>query len=325
MKIFEFINIIADAFATEIMPDSETGKVTDKLIYETVLTWFISYDADEKELVRIALVKSPNYCNKILNGNVEKDMPISDARFLKGKINSEGFEDVFDSANLEDDAIKGLIRKFMEKGESISDFDIVQDISDVLYKLLDERSAINKKGSIRKAEFLGNDKVRIGSKIISLPKPLMKPNLPTSKETLYVTALLEVYAQKVKKGSLSLSELDSEPIYREEFQLHRECFYSAEGVLYQIRDFFNDAEREFINMKNEIYNAVKFNINKPHNNGYDRLNSTMDTVLSIKFTKPFLSSQGNGIIGVDEQRGMVHMLVNEGNIIWIKEYDYENI
>ena len=59
------------------------------------MTWFIVYEENEKEAIKRALVKSTNFCNKLLNGNIDKDMPINDASYLKSKISSEGFEDVF--------------------------------------------------------------------------------------------------------------------------------------------------------------------------------------------------------------------------------------
>jgi len=317
LKIFEFINVISDAFATEILPDCETGKVTDKLKYETVLTWFISYEADEMDAIKKALVKSTNFCNKLLNGNIDKDMPITDAAYLKSKISSEGFEEIFDSVNLEQAAVDSLIQKFADYGEPISEFEIVEDITNVLYKLLDARSSINKKGSIRNAVFIGDNKLQIGKKVYNLPEPLRVPNLPTHVENKYVNALFEVYSQNAKKSIVSLSDLDAMPIYKTNLQFHRESFYSAESVLHQIRDFFNDSIKEFENMKQEVFDAIKYNVSLPFTDGFEKLNTTMDIVIKVSFRKSFLSKPGNGLVGPDEQRGMVHMLVNDGKVTWV--------
>ena len=72
----------------------------------------------------------------------------------------------FDSANLEENSspIDKLLQKFSELGERISEYDIVEDITKVLFKLLDIRSSINKKGSIRAASFIGDNRVQIGVK-----------------------------------------------------------------------------------------------------------------------------------------------------------------
>lgn len=328
MKIGTFIKIISDTFAAQIPPSESSGRTPNQLKYQTVITWFISYGAEEQELVNKAMMKSKNnYCNKIMNDALGDDMPITDATYLKGRINSEGFEEIFDEANLDDVAIQAFIQKMTENGIIITEFDFVEDVTNALFKLLDDRSNVNRRSSIRKAEFISDNQVRIGSRNISLPADLTVPNLPARKENKYVNALLCVYAQSTKKGTISIKDLDTMPIiYKFNLQICREDFYSAESVLHKVRDLFTDSEREFNNMKEEIYRGITYHLNIPKKNGFDRLNSTMEYVLTVSFRKSFFSDSDNGLVGASEERGMIHMLVNEGKIEWIrKDIDNENI
>ena len=317
MKLFEFINIISGYFATQIPPDSKTKRVKASLKYQTVLSWFTDSDADEIDQVNQVLMKSDNFCSKLLNGNNDKDMPIQDANYLKGKITSDNFYEVFENAKISDESIEQLIQDFGDKGYTITDINIVDDITTVLIDILNERANVNKKGSIKNAVFIGNDKLQIGKKTIVLPAPLQVPNLPTKNENKYINALFEVYSQKTSKPIATLSDLDTEPIYKTNLQLHREFYYSAESVLHQIRDFFTDSVKEFNNMKHEIYDAIKYNISLTHKDGYEKLNSTMDIVIKVSFSKSFFAKPGNGLIGPSEKSGMVHMLVNDGKVLWV--------
>lgn len=323
MKIFQFINIVSTAFSTALLRDLEEGEkktITDQLRYSTVLTWFTDTSAEDFNEVNKVIMKSTNFCNKLLNGNTDKDMPIKDAGYLKSKISSEGIRDVYDYVGLTEEAEENLINEFDKLGVKLPGDDIPQELTDIFFQLLNDRANINKNLSIRNAIFIGNDKVQVGKKIIQLPADLQVPNLPTQNELPYINAILQVYAQKEKRVTVSIDDLDTmSPVYKTKLQIHREDFYSAESVLHKIRDFFFDAEREFNCLKDDIYNGIKLYILHGFSNGYERMNSTLEFVMTISYRKSYLSTQGNGLIGTSEERGIVHMLVNEGKITWIKD------
>ena len=318
MKIYEFINIISTFFSNQIPPSESTGRVSDQLRYSTVITWFTDLSIIDKPQANKVTIKSPNFCNKLLNGNLDKDMPVTDAKLLVSLISSELFQEIYDEAGLTDESIKQLKKEFKDKGEVLKG-DLVEAITTVFQKLLQERANKNRLASIRKAVFIGDNQVQIGKNIYKLPEPLKVPNLPTSVENNYVTALLRVYSQKEKKAITSVAELDALPIYKTNFQFHRRAFYSAESVLYQIRDFFNDAEREFNNMKKEILDGIRYVLSKPYTSGFEKLDKTMEYVLVISFSKSYLLNLANGIVGPLEKQGVIHMLVNDGEVVWIDE------
>lgn len=323
MKVGTFIKIIADSFANQIQPSDSTGRVKNALRYSTVLTWFVDESADENELITRVMQKSDAACDKYLNPNSDKDMPINDAKLLKGTILPFGFETIFNEANLTDDDLDYLRKELSKDGIIIKGINYPEEITSAFLSILEERANKNKKNSIRGATFIGNNQVKIGTKIINLPNQLSVPNLPTKHENKYITALLEVYTVDSKREIKSLSDLDSFPIYKTDLQMHREDFYSAESVLHQIRDFFYDGEKEFNDMKNEIYQAIKRKINLPTDNPFEKVNTVMDFVITVTFSKSYLSQTGNGLIGPSEKHGMVHMLVNEGSVKWIILYSKE--
>ncbi len=317
MHIYEFINLIQNSFASQIQPDSKTGKITAKQIYQDVITWFTDESLMDIESINAVTMKSPNYCEKLLNESNEIDMPIADAKLLKGKITSKNFKYTYRAAGLTTEAKQLLIDGFEKKGYKLKGINLPQELTDIFGQLLQERSEVNKKGSITKAQFISDSQVKIGGRIINLPPALYVPELPEEKENEYVTALLSVYTQKTSKKIESLNDLDEFPIYQTEIQAHREYFYSAESILHKVRKFFYDAENEFSTLKSEIFDSIKLDIIRSYPDGYEKLNDIMHTVIVISLSKSYFSKPGNGIVGNGERRGVVHMLVNDGKVRWL--------
>ena len=170
MKIYEFINIITSFFSNQIPPSESTGKVSDQLRYSTVITWFTDLSIIDKPMANKVTIKSPNFCNKLLNGNLDKDMPVTDAKLLVSLVSSELFGEIFDEAGLTDESVKQLKKEFKDKGEPIKG-DIVKGITEVFQKLLQERADKNRITSIRKATFIGNNKVLINRQVIIIDNP----------------------------------------------------------------------------------------------------------------------------------------------------------
>ncbi|OQA63730.1 MAG: hypothetical protein BWY38_03124 [Ignavibacteria bacterium ADurb.Bin266] len=317
MHIYEFINLIQNSFASQVQKDPDTGRISAKLIYQDVITWFTDESLiDNDELNKITM-KTPNYCEKLLNESNEIDMPINDAKLLKGKITSRNFKPIFRAAGLTNESKQLLIDGFVKKGYKLKGVNLPQELTDIFAQLLQERSEINKKASITKAQFISDSQVKIGGKIINLPPALYVPELPQEKENEYVTALLSVFSQKTAKKIMSIDDLDEFPIYQTEIQIHREYFYSAESVLHKVRKFFYDAENEFGTLKNEIFDSIRLDISRSYPDGYEKLQKTMDKVVVITLSKSYFSKPGNGIVGNGEKLGVVHMLVNDGKVRWI--------
>ena len=317
MHIFEFINLIQNSFSSQINRDPKTGKISAKYIYQDVITWFTDESLIDNMLLNKATMKSLNYCEKILNESNDTDMPITDAKLLKSKITAENFRDVYESADLTDEAEQLLIDAFSAKGYKLDGIDLPQELADLFAQLLQERSEINKQRSIRNAMFISDSEVRIGGRIYQLPPALYVPTLPAEKENEYVSALLSVYSQKTSKSIISISDLEEFPEYQTEIQIHREAFYSAESVLHKVRKFFYDAESEFNALKNEMFDSIRLYTNRHIADAYEKLSKTMDIVVVLTLSKTYFSTPGNTLVGNGEKIGVVHMLVNDGKVRWL--------
>mgnify|MGYP000699569993 CR=1 FL=1 len=317
MKVAKFIEIISRYFSNQIPASETTGRVSNGLRYRIVLTWFTDISADENGRISEAINKKDASCDKYFSETNDRDMPITDAQLIVGKVIPDNFEDIFYDADLSDSELSRLQDELSSFGYDIDGDDYPTELTDVFIQVLKERAETNKKSTIRGAQFIGNDKVQIGGKIINLPPKLEMPNLPAECENKYITALLEVYSVDSKTTIASISDLDNaKQEYKTDLQFHREDFYNAESVLHQVRDFFYDGEFEFNAMKDEIYQAIKRDVCCP-TEPYKNMCDVMKTVCIVSFSKSYLSASGNGLVGPSEKRGMVHLLINDGKCRWL--------
>lgn len=323
MKIGTFIRIISDTFASQIPPSESTGKTSNQLKYQTVISWFVTYGAEETECINQVMMKGKNnYANKIMNPNLEDDMPITDAAYLKSRISSKLFQEIYDKTELDELAIDALIKKFKDEGIKIRKRNVVEDLTKTLFELMDARSLAERKESIRYAEFLTDNKVKIGSKTINLPEELTAPDEPSKNEEKYIEALLEVYEQDSGVEIKSIDDLSKLRVYySRHFKVQRSYYYSALSVLHQVRDVFSDSTREFEALKKETLEGIQDTLLEPHKNGLERLNKSLQVVTFLPYGKSYLGREANGLIGSSEKKGIIHMLVNDRKVEWIVDYD----
>ena len=64
MRIYEFINLIQNSFASQIQKDPITGRTSAGLIYQDVITWFTDESLIDNEDLNKITMKSLNYCEK---------------------------------------------------------------------------------------------------------------------------------------------------------------------------------------------------------------------------------------------------------------------
>ena len=72
-------------------------------------------------------------------------------------------------------------------------------------------------------------------------------------------------------------------------------------------------------MKKEILDGIRYTLSKPYSSGFEKLDKVMDYVVVVSFSKTYLLKESNGIIGPLEKQGVIHMLVNDGEVKWIDE------
>lgn len=315
MNLSELLKIMDQFFVDKVESDSISGRVTIGDKVKTYLSAFINpIDEDKNPILDL----TGDYLRKIFNGSEKLSIP--NASFLSSNLDLRTFEDF--CADLTEDSVNQLINLFSKHNHHLDfenfEADILKVFSDILYLI---RNA-SPKQSIRKAVFVGPNKVKIGNKVLNLPSELTPQENILESEQPYVNALLRVYSQDAKFGDITLEELNSmDPKYINHFKIQREHYFSAESILHQIRDVFPDGILEFDALKKETLSGVSSVILKAYKNALERVNSTMEHVVLISYGKSYLATQTSGFIGISEKQGIVHMLVNDGKIEWVVDYD----
>lgn len=122
LKIYFYNAILRDVSGKE--------KITAKIIYETIWTWFLIYTDEEKAGVMAAIQKDPGYCRKLMNERSGKDISYQDALALnRSLICQDGFEEVMEYCELDGEAKKSMIEDFRKIGIRIRPAFIAHDIT----------------------------------------------------------------------------------------------------------------------------------------------------------------------------------------------------
>jgi hypothetical protein len=315
MTLSDFLQLLDKYLDAFVYPEATRNKERRNYITtETLLTWFLSLDNDEDYTV---LEKSPDFLDRVYNGALS--LPVKDAKQMRGRLDSYVFEE--HTKNLSPEALASMCEEFQKKGETISPNNAPEDLTNLLGRILDDLISHPKKATLKRAT-IHDGVVQIGSKVFNLPPQLSVPSSVSEEEQVYVDALLTVYAQDCKKDDISLKDLENLPqIYQDHFRVQRQNYYAAESVLHQVRDTFVDGEHEFESLKEETLEGIEATLLKKYKNGFDRLQESLMLVTFLPYSKSLLARSDKNLVGPRERRGLLHMLVNDGKITWIKEYD----
>jgi len=314
MKLNQFLSIMEQYFSHKVLSGSGSGRVTKADKLKAYLNAFVSTMDSDNPIEK----RKDGFLLKVYNG--VESLPVDCASYIKENLDYYTFE-LF-SEDLSEDARNGIISQFATYNFTITFDNFEKDISRVLDTILYYVINVKPSASIRDAVFIGHNQVKIGGKTVNLLDKLVPTEAIIKNEIRYVDALLRVYAQSQKFGSISLTDLKSmHPRYEKHFKLQRENYFNAESVLHQIRDVFPDGEYEFNEAKADLLSGIEITIMKEYKNALERVDSTMQKVVDITFSKNILTRDNNGIIGNPEKQGMVHMLVNDGKIEWVVDYD----
>lgn len=310
MKLNEFLGII-DKYAMAYIDDGHLNNGRKVIRY---LDIFINDDSygDKNPIYD----KSEDFLRKVFNGR--ERLTVDCANFYLARIDPFNAEDFFN--DIEDCAVENMAREFRYFHEKVGLHSFSKDLCRILRMILTNIVNIPASTSIRDAEFKGNTVV-VKGRTINLPPELVPTEDISKKEMPYINALLRVYEQK-EKSPITLEDLKTmHPRYEKHLKIQRELYFSAESVLHQIRDIFSDGIIEFEKAKNETLSGIQATLLKEYKNALERVDSTMEHVVVISYGKSFLTRDNNGLIGNAEKQGMVHMLVNDGKVEWIVDYD----
>ena len=314
MKLSHFFSILDQYLSYKVQSGSSSGKTTIGDKVRTYLNAFISPSTSENPIDDL----KDDFCRKIFNGS--EQLPSKYASFIKANIDFVTFETFCDDLSI--DARMGMISQFASSNFDIDIDNFEQGITGVLDTILYYIINVPPSTSIRGSTFLGGNKVLIGGKTVDLLPELMPTDKIELSEVPYIDALLRVYSQSEKNGPISIDDLKTmHPRYTKHFKVQRENYFSAESVLHQIRDIYVDGELEFNNAKSEALSGIETTILEVCKNALERVDNTMKHVTVVSFSKSYLMRDNNGLIGPKEKQGMVHMLVNDGKIEWVVDYD----
>lgn len=309
MKLCDVFTIM-EKYLDDLVIPVESKKTNVDRAY-TFLNAFLD-DADDDS--NPIYLKDPDYIRKVYRG--AEPLPSDCAKFYYAHLSSMAFEDFI--SDIEDSVMINMIEELKNYDEfiSVSNFAdaFTNVVKDVLYNILN----FSKSSSIRYAEFIGGNRVKIGNKTLNIPAELITPDTVQARENRYVDALLEVYSHDTNTETHTVTDLEKlSPKYTKHFKLQRQVFYRAESVLHQIRDTFNDGTAEFNAVKNETYDGIRVKLLEPYDSGYDKINNVLEHVTVLNYSKSYLGRPNNGLIGPSEKQGIVHMLVNDGTIEWL--------
>lgn len=156
--------------------------------------------------------------------------------------------------------------------------------------------------------------IRFGSPYkIDNPSEITIPLDPSPEEDEYIRQLIGVYGDKSKipiKDSKTVP--DTHP-YAQEYKSQRKSFYSALAVERAASEVFIDDE--FGKLKDEVEAGVEDASYANNKDDYDRMMSILQTAGNLNTRKVPLDYKLHWV-GSRETKGVCHMLVNEGKLIW---------
>lgn len=146
------------------------------------------------------------------------------------------------------------------------------------------------------------------------PESIPVPEKPAGDETLYVEAILEAYAEQEHKNEIKLDDLGVYPKLAEDFNVHRNSYYSAIEIERGTRDIYgSDETAQFDVLKDEIFHGVRNEYLDTHDSGMHRLRRVLNQAASVTAGRCLLT-RFSSWVGSLQKQGVCHVLVNEGRI-----------
>lgn len=312
MQLHQFMKVLEKHFEYKIIPIEGTINDADRLF--TFFGAFI-YEPDDDSIPFYR--KKTESLRKYYSGH--DALPKDCADYYLSRLNIDAFTSFCD--DIEDDVVQNLIDDFAEYGISISPLNYCEDIFEVFKAILTDIAEKEKKTKVRYAKVISTTQVQVGKKVINIPQILDASPDIREDETPYVNALLQVYAidSKVPVEEITLDSLTSmSPMYQTHLRLQRINYYKADAVFHLLRDTFSDGQIEFDSIKAETLGGIQSCLFGHYSSPFDMVNETLKHVTLLTYGKSFLGGNNNGFVGAEEKQGIVHMLVNDGKIVWVK-------
>lgn len=157
----------------------------------------------------------------------------------------------------------------------------------------------------------------------AFPRPIsiIPPEDLKDDEMTYISELLAAYAEHAGVDVIDKDKLGDYPNYKKNFERQRKDYYAAETIRQSARDTLTFCKNdEFLILKEETYDGVIDVCEDDYENGFDRLKSVMKHVTTVQLNKSLLCKLP-GWISNSEKKGVCHMIVDDGDIKWVNDYD----
>ncbi len=153
---------------------------------------------------------------------------------------------------------------------------------------------------------------RFGGGLPPRPAPTNPPVSIDKSEATYVRALLDAYAQRMKKSISSVDELHEDAELLGHFGRARREFYCAESLKHFSRDTLPPGE--FEKLQDEVHDGVIDEVENHHDDGYLRVKAVTKAARQLQITAhalvPRMESRDRG--------GICHQLANDERVRWAK-------
>lgn len=164
-----------------------------------------------------------------------------------------------------------------------------------------------------------NGLLQINGKSFVLDQNLEVPEELQDKELPYIRALLRAYADAEQCPEIKPEQLSDFPKkYVMNFNEQRENYYHAESVQRGVRDSFHQKNDGYLfsKLKDDLYYGISDVFYEDYENGFERLKSVLKQSLNISLNGSELTKI-IGLIGNSHRKGICHLLVNDGRLIWV--------
>lgn len=151
---------------------------------------------------------------------------------------------------------------------------------------------------------------RFGGGLRPRPDGSEPPELVAVHESIYVSRLLDAYADHKKVAVEDTDSLTAWPPLKAHFQRQREAFYRAESL----REFAKDTvpTGTFESLQDDIYDGVVDTCDASHTDGYARVCEVTKTARTLQITaNPLISC-----VNPKDRDGICHQLANDERLQW---------
>lgn len=186
--------------------------------------------------------------------------------------------------------------------------DLKSYFDDFDFSIFSSRSHVD---MISDHEKTGYHAVRFGGGLPLRPDSEVPPDKPSSVESRYIRQLLDAYGDHLGVALSGAASLDTNDKLKGDFLRQRERFYHAESL----RNFARDRVPvgTFESLQDEIYHGVVDVAEASHENGFERMKSTVVQASLVAATANPLASATK----TQDRQGICHQLANENRLIWV--------